>query len=100
MTSSKSPIDVALDLIRLSFPLPEEERMAVALTVFLRTRAGNRIEELKPDMPMAQILDLGGAEKWTTAECSRMLELAGVEAFDEQFRQMTFREFVRYAVHR
>jgi hypothetical protein len=29
-----------------------------------------------------------------------MLELTGIEAFDDQFEQMTFREFVRFAANR
>ncbi len=93
----RTPTDVALDLIRLYFPLPEEEQIAVALTRFLGTRADNRITELTPDIPMHEVLELGGSEQWTTAECNRMLELAGIEAFDDQFSHMTFREFVRYA---
>ena len=92
MTHPKSPTDIALNLIRLSFPLPEEEQIAVALTTFLGTRADNRITELRPDMRMREVLDLGGSGEWTTAECSRMLELAGVEAFDDQFAEMSFRE--------
>jgi hypothetical protein len=100
MIESRSPTDVALDLILLCFPLPEEGGIAVALTTFLGPRAGTRIVDLRPDTTMHEVPDLAGADLWTTAEFSRMLELAGIEAFDDQFGHMTFRDFVRYAANR
>ncbi len=90
----------AVELIRLYFPVPEEEQRAVSLTTFLGQRAGPGIVDLRPDMSMSKVLELAGAKLWTTAEVSRLLELAGIDAFDEQFEQMTFREFVRYSVSR
>ncbi len=51
-------------------------------------------------MTMGEVLDLAKDHLWTTAEFAHMLELAGIEAFDDQFEQMTFREFVRYAAMR
>jgi hypothetical protein len=95
-----TPTDVAVKRMHLFFPLPEEERLAVALTSFLGARAGARILELSPEMVMGEVLDLAADRQWTTPEFSHMLELAGIEAFDEQFEQMTFREFVRYSASR
>ena len=48
---------------------------------------------------MGEVLDLTQDHLWTPPEFAHMLELAGIEAFDE-FEQMTFREFVRYAASR
>jgi hypothetical protein len=48
-------------------------------------------------MTIGEVLDLGRDHLWTTPEFSLMLELAGIESFDEQFEHMTFREFVRYS---
>lgn len=96
----RSPTDIAMERIRLFFPLPDEERIALALTSFLGPRAGARIVDLRPDMRMGEVLDLARDHLWTTPEFGRMLELAGIEAFDDQFEQMTFREFVRYSASR
>ena len=93
----RSPTDIAIECMRLFFPLPQEERVAVALTSFLGPRAGPRIVDLRPEMTIGEVLDLGRDHLWTTPEFSQMLELAGIESFDEQFEQMTFREFVRYS---
>ncbi len=82
------------------FPVAGEERIAVALTEFWASRAGPRIVDLRPDMTMGEILDLAMDHLWTTPEFEHMLELAGIEAFDLQLEQMTFREFVRYAASR
>jgi hypothetical protein len=51
-------------------------------------------------MTLGEILDLAKDHLWTTPEFAHMLELAGIEAFDDQFEQMTFRDFVRYAATR
>ena len=48
-------------------------------------------------MTMSEVLDLAKDKLWTTPEFGHMLELAGIEAFDEQLEQMTFRDFVRYS---
>ena len=95
-----SPTDFAIERIRLFFPLPEEEQLAVALIGFLGRRAGSAIVDLTPDMTMGEVLDLARDHLWATPEFSQMLELVGIEAFDEQFEQMTFREFVRYSASR
>ena len=58
MESSENSIDVAIRRIRLFFPLPGEEHIAVALIEFWGSRAGSRIADLKPDMSMGEILDL------------------------------------------
>jgi len=97
MADTKSPSEIAIARIRLFFPLPHEERVAVALASFLAVRAGPPIVELVPDMTMGEVLDLAKDHLWTTPEFEQMLELAGVEAFDDQFEQMTFRECVRCA---
>ncbi len=95
-----TPTDAAVDRIRLFFPIPEEERVAVALTTFFGPRAGSRIRDLLPDMTMGEVLDLANDHVWTTEEFSLMLDLAGIDAFDKQFEQMTFRDFVRYSASR
>jgi hypothetical protein len=100
MENSESPTGAAIRRIRLLFPLPGEEHIAVALTELWGSRAGLRIMDLSPDMSMSEVLDLAQDHLWTTPEFERMLELAGIEAFDGQFEQMTFREFVRYAASR
>ncbi len=97
MESPETPTDIAIKRIRLFFPLPGEEHIAVALTEFVGSRAGSRILDLKPDMTMGEVLDLAKDHLWTTPEFSHMLELAGIEAFDDQFERMTFRDLVRYA---
>lgn len=97
MESPESLTDIAIKRIRLFFPLPDEEHIAVALTEFLASRAGSKIVDLKPDMTMSEVLDLANDHLWTTPEFAHMLELAGIQAFDDQFEQMTFRDFVRYA---
>jgi hypothetical protein len=84
----------------LFFPLAGEEELAVALTSFLGAKAGPRIVDLRPDMTMGEVLDLAQDHLWTTPEFGHMLELAGIGAFDDQFEQMTFRDFVRYAASR
>jgi hypothetical protein len=86
--------------MRLFFPLPAEEELAVALTGFLGHRAGSRLAELTPDMTMGEVLDLARDRLWTGPEFAQMLELAGLAAFDEELEQMTFRDFVRYGAHR
>lgn len=96
----ESPIEFAMRRIRLLFSSPGEERIAVALTKFWGSHAGPRIVELQPDMTMGEILDLAKDHLWTSPEFAQMLELAGVESFDDQFEQMTFRDFVRYAASR
>ena len=80
MKQSRSPTEIAIDFIRLCFPSPGEEQMAVALTRFLGTRADTRIVDLRPDTLMSDVLDMAGADLWTTAEISRLLELAGIQA--------------------
>ncbi len=100
MEETESPTDIAIKRMRLFFPLPAEEHIAMALTEFWGSRAGSRILELKPDMPMGEVLDLAKDHLWTTPEFAHMLELAGIESFDDQFEQMTFRDFVRCAVSR
>ncbi len=95
-----TPTDAAIERIRLFFPIPEEERVAVALTAFFGRRAGSRIRDLRPDLTMGDVLDLASDHLWTTEEFSLMLDLAGIDAFDDQFEQMTFREFVRYSASR
>ena len=100
MSKPKSPTDLALDMVRLWFPLPQEEQIAVALMQFLATRTGNQMMDLRPETTMGEVLDLAKADGWTTAEFGYMLELAGLEAFDDELEQMTFREFVRYAAAR
>ena len=97
MENAESPTDIAVKRIRLLVPLPGEEQIAVALTEFWGSRAGLRIMELKPELTMGEVLDLAKDHLWTTPEFAHMLELAGIEAFDDQFEQMTFRDFVRYA---
>ena len=97
MESPETPTDIAIKRMRLFFPLPGEEHIAVALTGFWGARAGSRILDLKPEMTMGEVLDLAKDHLWTTPEFAQMLELAGIEAFDDQFEQMTFRDFVRYA---
>ena len=96
----ESPIENAIRRIRLFFPLPAEESIAEALTKFLGSRAGPSMSELQPDMTMGEVLDLAKDHLWTSPEFAHMLELAGIEAFDDQFEQMTFRDFVRYAASR
>jgi hypothetical protein len=93
-------IDLVIHQVRLWFPLPEEEQIAVALMQFLVMRIGDQVLDLRPDSIMGEVLDLAKAEEWTTAEFGHMLELAGLEAFDDELEQMTFREFVRYAASR
>ena len=100
MEKPESATDIAVKRIRLFFPVPGEEHIAVALTEFCGSRAGSRILDLKADMTMGELLDLAQDHLWTTPEFAHMLELAGIEAFDEQFEQMTFRDFVRYAATR
>ena len=100
MQNSESATNAAKKRIRLFFPLPGEERLAVALTEFWGAHAGPRINELRPEMTMGEILDLAQDHLWTTEEFAHMLDLVGIEAFDEQFEQMTFRDFVRYAASR
>jgi hypothetical protein len=100
MENTDSPTRIAMKRIRLFFPLPAEEQIAVALTEFWGSRAGPRIVDLKPDITMGEVLDLARDHLWTTPEFAHMLELAGIEAFDDQFEQMTFRDFVRYAASR
>jgi hypothetical protein len=100
MENIESATKIAIRRIRLFFPLPSEEQIAVALTEFWGSRAGSRIVELKPDMTMGEILDLAKDHLWTSPDFAHMLELAGIEAFDDQFEQMTFRDFVRYAASR
>ncbi len=100
MENTEPPIDIAVNRIRLFFPLPSEEQIAVALTEFWGARAGRRIVELQPDMTMGEVLDLAEDHLWTTPEFAHMLELAGIEAFDDCFEQMTLRDFVRYAASR
>jgi hypothetical protein len=95
-----SPTGIATERIRLFFPLPEEEQVAVALMGFLGPRAGAGISELTPDMTMGEVMDLSRDHLGTPPEFSQMLELAGIEAFDDQFEQMAFREFVRYSAGR
>lgn len=97
MKDAKSP---TIEKIRLFFPLPCEERIAVALTKFWESRAGPRIADLSPDMTLGEVLDLAQDHLWTTAEFAHMLELAGIESFDDQYEQMTLRDFVRYAASR
>ena len=72
----------------------------MALTGFWGSRAGTRIVDLRPEMTMGEVLDLARDRLWTTPEFAHMLELADIEAFDDQFEQMTFRGFVRYAASR
>jgi hypothetical protein len=48
-------------------------------------------------MCLGEVLDLAQDHLWTTPEFALMLELAGIESFDDQFEQMTLRDFVRYA---
>ena len=100
MDDHESPTDIAVKRIRLFFPLPNEERIAVSLTEFWASRAGPGIVDLRPDMIMGEALDLAKDQQWTTPEFAHMLELAGIEAFDDQFEHMTFRDFVRYAASR
>ncbi len=100
MENGGSATDSAIRRIRLFFPVPGEEQIAVALTKFWASRAGSSILELKPDMTMGEVLDLAKDHLWTSPEFAQMLELAGIEAFDDQFEQMTFRDFVRYAASR
>jgi hypothetical protein len=91
---------MAIDRIRLFFPLPDEEQIAVKLTTLFARHAGPPIVEIIPDMTMGEVLDLAQDHLWPRPEFELMLELAGIEAFDEEFEQMTFREFVRYAASR
>ena len=91
MENTESPTDIAVKRIRLFFPLQGAEHIAVA---------GPRILDLKPDMTMGEVLDLAKDHLWTTPEFAHMVELAGIEAFDDQFEQMAFRDFVRYAANR
>jgi len=100
LENTESATEIAIRRIRLFFPLPGEERIAVALTKFWGSRAGSRIVELNPDMTMGEVLDLARDHLWTSPEFAHMLELAGIEAFDDQFEQMTFRDFVGYAASR
>jgi hypothetical protein len=100
MKDASSPTEAAVDCIRLFFPLAGEEELAAALTRFFGAKAGPRIVDLRPDMTMGEVLDLAQDHLWTTPEFGHMLELAGIEAFDDQFEQMTFRDFVRYAASR
>src|SRR5690348_9919003 len=100
MQNTESPTDIAIKRIRLLFPIPGEEHIALALTEFLGSRAGPRILDLKPDISMGEVLDLAKDHLWATPEFAHMLELTGIEAFDDQFEQMTFREFVRFAANR
>jgi hypothetical protein len=100
MENPESPTDIAIERIRLFFPLPDEEHIAVALTRFWGSHAGPRITDLAPAMTMGEVLDLAQDHLWTTPEFAHMLELAGIGAFDDQFEQMTMRDFVRYAAHR
>jgi len=100
MSEPKNPAELAIKRIHLFFPAPAEEKIALALTAFWAVRAGDRIQELHPDLRMSEVLDLAHDRLWTTPEFSQMLELAGIDSFDEQFEQMTFREFVRYAAAR
>jgi hypothetical protein len=100
MPDPKSPTDLATDRIRLFFAVPNEERIAVALTRFFAARTGPAVMDLRPEMTMGEVLELARDHLWTTPEFEHMLELAGIEAFDDQFEQMTFRDFVRYASSR
>ena len=100
MENIESPKEIAIRRIRLFFPLPGEEHIAVALTAFWAPRAGPRIVDLKPDMTMGEVLDMANDHLWTSREFAHMLELAGIDAFDAQFEQMTFRDFIRYAASR
>jgi hypothetical protein len=100
METPETPTDIAIKRIRLFFPLPGEEHIAVALTEFWGSRAGSRIVDLKPEMTMREVLDLAKDHLWSSPEFAHMLELAGIEAFDDQFEQMTLRDFVRYAAIR
>ena len=54
----ESPVECAVRRMRLFFPLPGEEHIAVALTRFWGSRAGHRIVELQPDLTMGEVLDL------------------------------------------
>ena len=60
--------DMAIERIRLFFPLPAEEDIAVALTGFWGSRAGARIVDLRPEMTMGEVLDLTKDHLWTTPE--------------------------------
>jgi hypothetical protein len=100
MADPKSPTEMAIERIRLFFPLPDEEQIAVALTALFARHAGPPITEIKPDMTMGEVLDLAQDRLWTRPEFELMVESAGIEAFDEEFEHMTFREFVRYAASR
>ena len=72
--------DTAIRRIRLFFPLPGEECIAVPLTEFWASRAGSRMAELKPEMTMGEVLDLAKDHLWTSPEFAHMLELASIEA--------------------
>ena len=74
MESAETPTDIAVKRIRLFFPLPGEERIAVALTEFWGARAGFRIVDLKPDMKMGEVLDLAKDHLWTAPDFAQMLD--------------------------
>ena len=100
MADPKSPTEVALERVRLFFPLPDEEQVAVALTTLFGRHAGPPIIEIRPNMTMGEVLDLAQDHTWPRPEFELMLEVAGIEAFDDEFEHMTFRELYAYAASR
>ena len=96
MRDLKPTTQSIIEFVRLLFPLPQEEEIAVALTRFLAVHAGSQIDGLRPEMTMEEVLQLGRSDTWSTVEFSYMLELAGIETLEDELAQMTFREFVRF----
>lgn len=97
---SRASAELAMNLMRLSFPSGREEQIAIELVQFLASRRGSQIAGLNPDTTMEEALDMAGAGTWTTAELSRVLDLGDFKALDDEFAHMTLREFVHCAATR
>ncbi len=91
-----------VDFIRLFFPSPSEEPVAVHWAQVLASMIGEQVMMLRPDTTWGEIFT------WIEAvdddDVKLALELAEMQWFDsdteptvDDLEQMTFREFVEYA---
>src|SRR5262245_55034713 len=92
--------DSVVAFIRLFFPIPAEEEIAVRLARVLAPLLGDQVAQLRPDTTLAEIFHWAELCSLDVVELVVSLELelgSDVDELLEDLDQTTFRELVEHA---
>lgn len=100
---SGSNTDSDVELIRLFFPVPLEEKIAVRWARVLASVLGDQVAQLRPETTLTEIFKWAELCSLDLVEFILSLEQElgwDLEEFLDDFDQTTFRELVRHAARR